>query len=308
MIAKVEHLSKSFAGRNVIQDISFELETGKIHAILGPNGSGKTTTIKLMTGLLKPDKGTVTLFSESLDHPNFNEVRQKMAVQNDGALYENLTVAQNLKFWAELYGLNAADFNQTSNYLLKVFDIQAHMQVKAGALSKGMKQKVLLIRAMMTNPELLILDEPTSGLDPIAAQQFVELLKQMAKTQGTTILMCTHQLQGLESIADNIFIMKAGKFIVQGPASQLIQAEWPAHEFHLKVSDAKQAEQILSQAALDVVNFMETSEKQLIVKVDAYHGISEVLAVLIRQNIKIYEVTKYQHSLQELYAKKVGAL
>lgn len=242
MIAKVEHLSKSFGDVEVIKDISFELETGKIHAILGPNGSGKTTTIKLMTGLLKPDKGVVTLFDQSLDQPHFNEVRQAMAVQNDGALYENLTVAQNLKFWAQLYGLDTTDFNQNSIYLLKVFDIEAHMQAKAGALSKGMKQKVLLIRAMMTNPKLLILDEPTSGLDPIASERFIELLKQMAKKQGTTILMCTHQLQGLEKIADNIFIMKKGTFIAQGTVSQLIQTEWPGHEFHLKVSDVQEAE------------------------------------------------------------------
>ncbi|UXR50348.1 ABC transporter ATP-binding protein [Staphylococcus simulans] len=308
MIAKVEHLSKSFGDVEVIKDISFELETGKIHAILGPNGSGKTTTIKLMTGLLKPDKGAVTLFNQTLDQPHFNEVRQAMAVQNDGALYENLTVAQNLKFWAQLYGLDTTDFNQNSIYLLKVFDIEAQMQAKAGALSKGMKQKVLLIRAMMTNPKLLILDEPTSGLDPIASERFIELLKQMAKRQGTTILMCTHQLQGLEKIADNIFIMKKGTFIAQGTVSQLIQTEWPGHEFHLKVSDVQEAERLLSQASIDLVSFYEVRDDQLIVKVDAYKDISEVITVLVKENIKVYEVTQYQHALQELYEKKVGGL
>lgn len=308
MIAKVEHLSKSFGDIKVIKDISFELETGKTHAILGPNGSGKTTTIKLMTGLLKPDKGDVTLFNHSIDQPHFNEVRQAMAVQNDGALYENLTVAQNLKFWAQLYGLDTTDFNQNSTYLLKVFDIEAHMQAKAGALSKGMKQKVLLIRAMMTNPKLLILDEPTSGLDPIASQRFIDLLKQMAEKQGTTILMCTHQLQGLETVADIIFIMKKGTFIAQGTVSQLIQAEWPGHEFHLNVSDIEEAEHLLNQVSMDSVSFYGVRDNQLIVKVDAYKDISEVIAVLVRQNIKVYEVTQYQHALQELYEKKVGGL
>ncbi|PTJ90879.1 ATP-binding cassette domain-containing protein [Staphylococcus simulans] len=231
-----------------------------------------------------------------------------MAVQNDGALYENLTVAQNLKFWSQLYGLDTTDFNQNSTYLLKVFDIEAHMQAKAGALSKGMKQKVLLIRAMMTNPKLLILDEPTSGLDPIASERFIELLKQMAKKQGTTILMCTHQLQGLEKIADNIFIMKKGTFIAQGTVSQLIQTEWPGHEFHLKVSDVQEAERLLSQASIDLVSFYEVRDDQLIVKVDAYKDISEVTTILVKENIKVYEVTQYQHALQELYEKKVGGL
>ncbi|REH93068.1 ATP-binding cassette domain-containing protein, partial [Staphylococcus felis] len=142
MIAKVTHLHKTLNGREIIKDISFTLEKGTIHAILGPNGVGKTTTIRLLTGLLKPSEGAIQVFDMETTDPHFDRIRQYIGVQNDGNLYESLTIRENLEIWAQFYNMTKMDSENRMNELLAHFNLLDRKESKVGSLSKGMKQKV----------------------------------------------------------------------------------------------------------------------------------------------------------------------
>ncbi|HCT0503476.1 TPA: ABC transporter ATP-binding protein, partial [Staphylococcus pseudintermedius] len=197
MIAKVTNVQKSLNDREIIKNVSFSLEKGSINAILGPNGVGKTTTVRLLTGLLIPTKGTVEVFGTLTTDKDFDRVREFIGVQNDGNLYESLTVYENLRLWAIFYNIPSIQIPERIDKLLHHFDLHERKYSKVGTLSKGLKQKVSIIRAMLHNPKLLILDEPTSGLDPSAAEELIRYIQKIVYEKNTTVFMCTHQLQGL---------------------------------------------------------------------------------------------------------------
>lgn len=240
MIASLKNVSKTINEKKIVDDISLELEEGKIHAVLGPNGAGKTTTIRLLTGILEATSGEVNVFGTLAGSPGFDAVRQDIGVQNDGNLYENLTVRKNLYIWGNFYKLPLDVVEQRTIELLLFFDLADWIDTKVGSLSKGMKQKVLIIRALIHNPKLLILDEPTSGLDPEASEIIINHLKQLAQQKNITVLMCTHQLHGLEDITDKLILMKEGRFILSGAANALIKEEWPYLEFEITVGASKE--------------------------------------------------------------------
>ncbi|EII2010547.1 ABC transporter ATP-binding protein, partial [Staphylococcus pseudintermedius] len=185
MIAKVTNVQKSLNDREIIKNVSFSLEKGSINAILGPNGVGKTTTVRLLTGLLIPTKGTVEVFGTLTTDKDFDRVREFIGVQNDGNLYESLTVYENLRLWAIFYNIPSIQIPERIDKLLHHFDLHERKYSKVGTLSKGLKQKVSIIRAMLHNPKLLILDEPTSGLDPSAAEELIRYIQKIVYEKNT---------------------------------------------------------------------------------------------------------------------------
>ncbi|WBL40062.1 ABC transporter ATP-binding protein [Bacillus velezensis] len=151
MIAEVINLSKKMNDREIIKDLSFNVETGHTFAILGPNGAGKTTTVRLLTYLLSPTNGTVKLFNEPLTQKNSAALRNRIGVQSDGNLYENLTLVENLNIWGKFYGMSANDRKRRIKELLKVFELTDRSRSKLGTFSKGMKQKALWLELCRIN-------------------------------------------------------------------------------------------------------------------------------------------------------------
>lgn len=306
MIAKITNLHKTLNDREIIKNISFTLEEGKIHAILGPNGVGKTTTIRLLTGLLEPTSGTVQVFDMYTTDEKFNRKRQYIGVQNDGNLYENLTIRENLRIWAKFYGMTKKATEQRIDELLKHFGLQDRKNSKVGALSKGMKQKVAIIRAILHQPKLLILDEPTSGLDPSASEDLIRILQHFVNDEEMTIFMCTHQLQGLEKIADHIFIMYDGQFIASGEASQLIEDEWKEKIFDIQTVDAKSTIKILKEVFQIEAKIHDNDRQVVRIELSEKAMISRVIETLVRHQIDIITVTEVSHTIEEFYFKKIG--
>lgn len=307
MIASVENVNKRINGRLIIDNISFNLNKGHIHVILGPNGVGKTSTIRLVTGLLKPDSGSIKLFDCNVEDAQFDRVRSKIGVQNDGNLYENLTIKENLSLWANFYNMPKDNVNSRIKALLNEFGLYDRLNSKVATLSKGMKQKVALIRAVLHEPELLILDEPTSGLDPEASELLIQFLKRLVEEKGVTIFMCTHHLDGLEDIADDIFIMNNGKFIASGSSAELLQTEWPNYEFEVKTSNANQSLKLIQ--SLDYVRESRLlDEDKVWLSIDQYQQVSSIIELLTQSDIKIYTVNEHKHSIKELYFNKIGVV
>lgn len=308
MLVRVNQLQKTLNGKNVINDISFTLKPGTINAILGPNGVGKTTTVRLLTGLLQPTHGEIEVFGVKTTDPHFERVRKQMGVQNDGNLYENLTVYENLKIWARFYDVPKVVMDDRIDALLTYFELIERKKSKVGTLSKGLKQKVAIMRALIHHPKLLILDEPTSGLDPSASESLNTYLQQQVREEEMTVFMCTHHLQGLEQIADHIFMMDEGRFIASGRAEDLLREAWPQVEFDIHVSDVTHALALLENEQAFVAQENGDKEGYLRVKVEAYDNISQVIKLFTAHQLDVYTVTEVQHTIKELYFKKMDVV
>lgn len=303
MIVEVRNISKSIGSKEILHDVSFELEIGRTFALLGPNGAGKTTIVRLITGLLKPTRGQIKLFGTDVNEKNSALFRKKIGVQNDGNLYENLTVYQNLDIWGQLYELEDNVRKKKIQDILLFFGLENRMNSKVGQLSKGMRQKVSIARAVFHNPDLLILDEPTSGLDPQSTEDLIFYLKKLVASTGISIIMCTHQLQGLEEIADDIGIIQQGYLTTFGNARQIISKEFPKDIYEIGATPTETAMNICKKYG-DVFYGQQKETFKLSITGDV--PISQIIKHLVNADVEINTVFKIKHTIKDAYFKIVG--
>ena len=217
MSLKVSHVSKRFQQVTAVNDISFELETGKMLGFLGRNGAGKTTTFRMILGLTEPSEGEIHFNGHKINTSNYNEIGY---LPEERGLHAKLKVVDELMYLATLKGMNKKDIKKAIDYWLDRFQITEHRDKKIESLSKGNQQKVQLLASMIHEPQLLILDEPFSGLDPVN----VELLKKAVidlNQQGTTIIFSSHRMEHIEELCDDVCILNRGQMVVQGPLQQV---------------------------------------------------------------------------------------
>lgn len=206
-------VQKSFCDVKAVNGLSLTIAEGEICALLGHNGAGKTTTLRLLLGLLKSDAGTVAVFDKD-PIKNGDAIRRMCGVlSEDVGLYEPLSVYDNLIYYADIYGLHRTDANKRIDQLLERFQLSDKKRVIVKGFSTGMKKKVALIRAMLHKPQILLLDEPTNGLDPVSTTDLRMMLFELAKEQGTTIIMTTHNLEEVQKLCDKINILRHGRNI-----------------------------------------------------------------------------------------------
>ena len=214
-----ENLSKTYGDYKALNNLTLKLNEGEIFALLGQNGAGKSTTINIFLGFVKPTKGVAKINGISvIDHPD--ETKKFIAyIPETVLLYPNLTGVENLKFFSSLAGFDYND-EELTNFLSKAgLQSDAHHN-RLGGYSKGMRQKVGIAIAIAKKAKVLLLDEPTSGLDPKASNEFSEILKELA-SEGTTIFMATHDIFRAKEVADRIGIMKRGNLISEINADEI---------------------------------------------------------------------------------------
>jgi len=216
-VIEIKNLSKLYGGVAAVDDVSFVVQPGEIVGFVGLNGAGKSTTINMLLGFLRPSRGEVRLFNEALTLPNAATSHQKIGfATGDMALFDGMTGKQYLAFVARSY--KTSTNTETYKSLLARFNPQ--LDKKITALSRGNKQKIALIAAFMTSPELVILDEPSSGLDPLMQQHFLDLVRDESQ-KGTTIFMSSHYLNEVIDVCSRILLIKNGKLVKDIPASEL---------------------------------------------------------------------------------------
>ena len=214
-----ENLSKTYGDYKALNNLNLKLNEGEIFALLGQNGAGKSTTINIFLGFVKPTEGVAKINGISVvDHPE--ETKKYIAyIPETVLLYPNLTGVENLKFFSSLAGFDY-DNEALTNFLSKAgLQSDAHHN-RLGGYSKGMRQKVGIAIAIAKKAKVLLLDEPTSGLDPKASNEFSEILKELA-SEGTTIFMATHDIFRAKEVADRIGIMKRGNLISEINADEI---------------------------------------------------------------------------------------
>ena len=204
-----------------VDNLNLKIEESEIYCLLGPNGAGKTSTSRLLTAILHPSTGGARILGSDIIE-EASEVRKKVGLLTETpALYERLTVRQNLDFIARLYGIPKADINPRIEEIIDLFDLTEKIDLSAGSLSKGMRQKVAIARAMIHDPPVLFLDEPTASLAPESAKIVREQIEILSKEKKRTFFICTHNLFEAERLATKVGIINRGKIISEGSPTQL---------------------------------------------------------------------------------------
>jgi ABC-2 type transport system ATP-binding protein len=204
-VLAVERLSKQFGERVAVSDVSFSLAAGEVFGFLGPNGAGKTTTVRTLATLIEPTSGSAVVAGIPLEPENGVEIRQRISVMPESpGLYLRLTVEENLRFFAGLYGLRHPAGRIAR--ALEAVNLGGRANDPCGSLSKGLRQRVGLARALLNDPQLVFLDEPTSGLDPVATREVHELIEGL-RQQGVTVFLTTHRLEEAERLCDRVAIL-----------------------------------------------------------------------------------------------------
>lgn len=217
-VIKADNLVKSFGSFKAISSLTFEVNKGEILGFLGPSGSGKTTTINILTGQLKPDQGQSSILGKSSTNLNEEDLTNIGLITENSGYYEKLSLYDNLLFFSKFYDVPQGNLDD----LMKRVGLYDRRKTLAEKLSTGMKQRMLLVRAIINKPQVLFLDEPTSGLDPSTSQSIHELIKEL-QAEGTTIFLTTHDMHEATILCDKIVLLNKGQIVEAGTPSDLIQ-------------------------------------------------------------------------------------
>lgn len=217
---KIENITKRFGSRVVVDNLSLEIEQGKLFGLLGPNGAGKTTTINMIIGGLAPDQGHIEI--KGLGAPGNQAVKRLLGVvPQTVALYELLTAQENLNFFGRLYGLHGKDLTGRIQHVLEIVNLEERRTERVNKFSGGMKRRLNIAAALLHSPSILILDEPTVGVDPQSRNSIFESLR-FLKDEGCTIILTSHYLEEAQKLCDSVGIMDEGKLVAEGTVEKLI--------------------------------------------------------------------------------------
>jgi ABC-2 type transport system ATP-binding protein len=296
----VRRLTRRFGARTVVDDLSFEVARGEIVALLGPNGAGKTTTMRMLAGLIAPTSGSVTVDRVALTRASGSLLRARIGFLTESpGLWDRLTVRENLRVYAELYAVAGPE--RAIDRLLQTFDLGDHADARAAELSKGMRQKVALSRALLHDPAVLLLDEPTSGLDPEIRRSVRGLLAER-RSAGCAILVSTHNLDEAERVADRVAVLQRTLLALDRPAD--LRRRLTTGRLIVRV--AGDAAGFL--AALQRAGMAATIEGSSIVLTmrDVERDTAPVVDTLVAAGARILEVRPEMPALEDVYLHLVG--
>lgn len=295
-VLKTNNLIKAYSGKEVVSNVSMNINKGEIYGFLGPNGAGKTTVMKMMTNITKPTSGEIEIFGEKLTNTSYEILKRMGTIIEYPIFYEKLSGRENLELHCEYMGyynkkaideaLDLVNLKNIENKLVKDFSL-------------GMKQRLGIARAIATKPELLILDEPINGLDPIGIKEIRDLFKMLSKEYGITILISSHILSEVEQIADTIGVINKGKLIEEVSMDNI--RERNTDYIELTTDDCKKASYILANN-LNIANF-KVIDNSLIRIYDSRISQKEVSKALILNDISIESISRKSSSLEDYFLK-----
>lgn len=294
----VDGLIKEYAGIKVVDGVSFSVNKGEIYGLLGRNGAGKTTIMKILLGLANPTSGKVSILGKDMSVNSEKKVLKKVGciIENPG-FYSNLTGTENLEIFAKLRGLDQDSVKKA----LELVNLPYKDKKIFLKYSLGMKQRLAIANAIMHNPEILVLDEPINGLDPIGIAEVRELLKKL-KESGVSILISSHILSELENVADRISIIDFGKMI-----EEINMKEWKNRQnsdIRVFVKEVDIAKKILFEIGIEEQNILEFSEGILIQ--NSQLSTTELNKVFVNNNIDLIGIVEDKTSLEDYFKKVTG--
>ena len=290
-ILECQNLCKSFGKKQILKDVSFEIDEKDILAFIGPNGSGKTTTIKLILGLQNIDSGSVKINGYDVEKDFVKSIEKVGAIVENPDTYMYLSGWQNLKLVANLYKGVTDDDLKT---IVKTVGLENRIHDKVSKYSLGMRQRLGIARALINKPNLLVLDEPTNGLDPEGIKDLRILLKRLAK-EGMGILISSHNLAELESFCNKVLIIDNGVILEKSEVRKFKDND---NKYLFKVDNTKNIK-LDGMYEVTKATFCINGEKE---------SIASIIKTLVNEDIKIYEVTLTELTLEEAFLKKTGGM
>lgn len=277
---KIHGLKKKFKNFQALDGLDMEIEEGALYGFVGPNGAGKTTAIRIITGLLLPDEGTVEISGKDVLRCR-EEVKDDFGyVPDEFGMYDNLKVWEYMEFFASCYGFTGLVARNRCQELLEQMKLTDKEDAFVDSLSRGMKQRLCLARALIHDPKFLVLDEPTSGMDPRTRMEFKEMLKELC-AEGKTILVSSHILSELSQMCTDIGIIDAGKIVLSGSMSEILQKVNDSNPLLIKVCGNREgAIRILREEP--AVKNITIREDEIAVR---FHGTRETEAELLKKMV-----------------------
>ena len=302
-VIQTSSLSRRFGDKNAVDQLTLEVQAGEIFGFLGHNGAGKTTTVRLLNGVLEPTSGGAQVLGldPQVEGP---ALRAKTGVLTETpSLDERLTARDNLSIYADLYNVPRGDVPGRVNSLLTEFELADRADEKVGGYSKGMKQRLALARALLHKPELLFLDEPTSSLDPVAARHVHSLVENLARREGCTVFLCTHNLVEAQRLCDRVAVMENGRLVALGTPSELTRQYVKRLDIDLELDPVQMdsALQILQDLPDLVVGTLKQEKDVLTMTLSGREAIPELLSVLVGKGLHIYRLAPQEANLEEVY-------
>ncbi|WP_314305893.1 ABC transporter ATP-binding protein [Brevibacillus parabrevis] len=297
-VIEIKDLTKSFGDKKVLNGISLSIGKGRIFGLLGPNGSGKTTTMRILSCLIEPTSGDITILGRQIS-THKEEIRKKIGcVTESPGVYDKLSLLDNLEFFAACYQIPKAKRASRIEYLLRQFDLWDRRNDPAGRLSKGMKQKLSIICAILHDPEILFLDEVTANLDPVSIRKLKDLIREWAAS-GKTIIFCSHILTEVDELCHEFAIIKGE--VIRLTTPQQFREEWTTYNVILDVgSDVQKSEQIIREAK--EVEAYKRSENQFHLRVtDPDTANPQLIKKLVAADVTVKYITPLSVSLEDSY-------
>jgi len=298
----VEHLTKRFGERAAVEDVSFSVAAGEVFGFLGPNGAGKTTTVRMLGTLIAPTSGSAVVAGVPLDPAKGVELRQRIAVMPETpGLYLRLTVAENLEYFAGLYGLARPEGR--IERALEAVNLRARASEPCGSLSKGLRQRVGLARALLNDPAILFLDEPTSGLDPVATREVHELIDGL-RSRGVTVFLTTHRLEEAERLCDRVAILNTSLRTIGRPDE--LRDRLFTKTLHVRTGAPLAAPEQVFAGLAGVERWQggDAAVYELVVS-DARLAAPAVARALVAAGADILSLHEERHSLEDVYLELI---
>ncbi len=295
-LVEIDKLRKQFGAVTAVRDLSLRIPRGGVFGLLGPNGSGKTTTIGLLLGLIRPTSGSIRLFGHDVHRTHQAALRRIGAMVESPAFYPDLSGRGNLRYFQ---GIGKSGGAAELDQLLHLVGLTDRASSKFRTYSLGMKQRLGIAYALLGSPELVFLDEPTNGLDPSGMAEVRALIPRLAKS-GHTIVLSSHLLNEVEQVCENVAILSRGQLIAQGKVRDLLHVQGTVR---LKTTDDARATQVLG--ALDWIADVRVEAGYLIANVSPDRA-GDVTRALSQQDVYVTEMVPQRVSLESFFLQVVG--
>lgn len=301
----IEDLTKNYGAFTAVNHLTLHIPEGDLFGFVGPNGAGKTTTIRIVCGLLRASAGKVRIGNAAVEAGSRNMKRLIGYVPDFFGVYDNLKVREYMDFYGSMYGMGHRDIMKLSDDLLELVNLTDKKEFYVDTLSRGMKQRLCVARALLHNPKLLILDEPSSGLDPGARVEMKELLKNL-HSMGKTIVISSHILSELSEMCSSIGIMNRGRLVTAGRIEDIMQQLAGGKRINVRVSsDMEPAVRFLKEQAGVTVDSVR--ENEVLISYDrSDEEICALIGRMIQGGIVLTDFHREEGSLESLFMQLTG--
>ncbi|CAM4279098.1 ABC transporter ATP-binding protein [Listeria monocytogenes] len=290
---QVTNLHKKIRKREIIKGISFEVMPGEVFGFLGPNGAGKTTTIRMIVGLIKPTSGTILIGGKDI-RKNFTEAMRGLgSIVENPEFYSFLTGQENLAYFARM---DSSIKKERIQEVTELVGLEKRINDRVSTYSLGMRQRLGIAQALLSNPKLLILDEPTNGLDPSGIHEMRDFIRALARNEGISVLVSSHLLSEIELLCDRVAIMTDGTIIKTDQVAHLLSSR---AQLRWRVTPIEQA-----KAFLESVTEVEVDGEYLVTAMNEESA--EWNEQLVAKGIKVHEIDKRKPSLENLFLELTG--